>query len=275
MASSKPWIVVIHDPPTVRHGHGHEVRSKALSSQLLLHGAGCVTTSTALPESAWAEPNAVVFDVRRPYPVEYIDDMRRGGVLVATIDDDGEKAAHCDLVFNGPEYCCLRREFAEEPMLSVLGGPLSVLLAMGGSDPARLAERCQRVLGDVNAPIGAMRRAWGDGEAHQLYLDSDIVVASMGMSAYEAAACARPTVLLSLTEEHEEAARKLDLAGCAFNLGVHDRVSDDEIWLAVDTLLRRPDLRAAMGRAGRELVDGQGAQRVAREIVEALEGRVE
>lgn len=93
-----------------------------------------------------------------------------------------------------------------------------------------------------------------------------VAVASLGVTAYELAACGVPAVLLSLTDDHAESASAFAAADIAISLGVHAGVADSAIADGVAALLADGARRAAMGARARALVDGRGAARIAAEI---------
>ena len=96
----------------------------------------------------------------------------------------------------------------------------------------------------------------------------DIAIISYGVTALECACVGLPAVYVCPTEAHEVGASALDAAGCGVNLGVHGRQCGElRIAQWADRLLAAPEEMAAMSAAGRALIDGRGAERVARRIV--------
>ncbi len=99
-------------------------------------------------------------------------------------------------------------------------------------------------------------------------LGVDLAVTGAGVTLSEIAATATPAVMV-LTEPNqarnvaafEEAGAAL-FAGAAAEPGLSARIRAAVIQLAADA-----DLRGTLGKAGRGLVDGQGARRVAHELV--------
>ena len=103
----------------------------------------------------------------------------------------------------------------------------------------------------------------------------DIAIVSYGVTALECACVGLPAVYVCATEAHEVGARALDEEGCGINAGVAGRYdtatgySTGEYHIAglADKLLADPDRLAAMSAAGRALIDGRGAERVAKRIL--------
>jgi spore coat polysaccharide biosynthesis protein SpsF len=261
-------------------------------------------------------PDVLVLDVRTALGREAVARWRDEGVLTAVVDDASERRLAADLAFFPPvpqvrrldwtrfagrlhtgwEWVPLRREFAARPPATPPTRP-AVLVAMGGSDPARLTLRAlaalDRVAGDVDVVV-ALGGGFHDEEEvahaavssrHAVAVHRDtadmasvmeratVALAAMGVTAYELAACGVPAVLLSLSEDHAESARAFADAGIAVSLGVHTSVADEAIVGAVASLLVDDPRRAAMGARARALVDGRGAARIAAEIVAEAERR--
>ncbi len=89
-------------------------------------------------------------------------------------------------------------------------------------------------------------------------LAADVVVATAGQTALEAAACGAPAVLLALDAFQAEQAERLVAAGAALLAR-----SADEAAILAARLLNDPQRRAELSAAGRATLDGCGAHRVA------------
>jgi spore coat polysaccharide biosynthesis protein SpsF len=261
-------------------------------------------------------PHAVVLDVRTALPTETVAAWRRQGVTVAVVDDLSDRRLAADLAFFPPvpqvrrvswdgftgtlhagwEWVVLRDQFARRPAREApREGPPTVLVTMGGTDPARLTVRAAAALGRVGLPfralfvVGSGHPARPDLEAvldrapypHRVLsgvedmasvmAGADLALASFGVTAYELAAVGVPAAYLCLTADHAESAAALVTAGMGLSLGLAQDVTDEAVAAAVTTLLGDPARRRDMRARGLALVDGGGALRVAR----ALAARVE
>jgi spore coat polysaccharide biosynthesis protein SpsF len=94
---------------------------------------------------------------------------------------------------------------------------------------------------------------------------ADVAVLALGVTVYEAMASGVPAVVLCRTDADVAHARTLADAGAIVSLGLH--WTEERIAAAVERLLADPVARVAMSRAGRALVDGRGAARVAARLV--------
>jgi spore coat polysaccharide biosynthesis predicted glycosyltransferase SpsG len=196
----------------------------------------------------------------------------------------------------GGEWVVLRRAFAEPPVRAVRQRP-TVLVTMGGSDPAgmtltavdgitRMTERFDLTvvlgpgyrdherlgvrLGRIGRTVMIVERA---ADMRALMLDADVAIASFGVTAYELAATATPALHLCLTADHARSATLFERHGAASVVGVHTGGEGLQVAQMTASLLADPERRAAMGRAGRALVDGRGGARVAERIVAELRAR--
>lgn len=260
--------------------------------------------------------DVLVLDVRDATPAGTIDTLRARGVLVASIDDPTDRRLSADLVFYPPipqieefgwrgfsgtrlaggEWVVLRRAFAEPPVRADRARP-TVLVTMGGSDPAGMTptvmralagmtptfdvaivigpgyrdrERLYMLLKQFDRPVMIYERP---GDMRAVMLGADLAVASFGVTAYELAATATPAVLVCYTDDHARSASALVDPGAAISLGVYAGDEGDRIAGIVAALLADRGRRDAMGRAGRALVDGKGAARVAERILQELHER--
>ena len=108
----------------------------------------------------------------------------------------------------------------------------------------------------------------------ELMLGADVAIAGAGVTLYELAATATPVVAVSMADNQRPNFDAFERAGAALAAG---RAGELRLSGAIESALRRlaadGALRAAMGGRGRELVDGQGAVRVARAIARPVVSR--
>jgi len=196
----------------------------------------------------------------------------------------------------GGEWVVLRRAFGVAPVRAVRPRP-AVLVTMGGSDPTGMTltavdavtrmterfdltvvlgpgyrdrERLQARLGRIGRTVLIVEQP---ADMRTVMLDADLAIASFGVTAYELAATATPALHLCLTADHAQSATLFERHGAASVVGVHTGGEAPRVAQMAASLIADPDRRAAMGRAGRALIDGRGAARVAERIVAELEAR--
>ena len=256
----------------------------------------------ALPRvlAAAAGADAVIVDVR--HALDRAEVRALGGTRpVVVVDNDGPGVFNADVVvapfghargerwLTGAAYIPLRRAFRLVGELRTQRPPSPlVLVSMGGSDPGGLAVPALqgvalagarhprlgvRVLANPAAPVwnrlaGVLRRhefppaCAVDPTAMVGHLaEAAVAVLAMGVTVYEAMACGVPSVVLCRTSADVAHARTLAARGAIVSLGQH--WTEEQIGAAVAELLDAPGRCAAMSEAGRALVDGRGAGRVA------------
>lgn len=271
----------------------------------------------ALVEAArQTHADAVVLDVRDPFPVACLASLRSQGVLLAAIDDESELRLAMDLVFSPPmpqiealswagftgtrhvgwEWVPLRREFAQAARCAPAGSG-SLLVCMGGADPAGLTLQAIRALEGLDEPDaitvvvgdlfarGPELRALCARSRHAIAVQeavtemaalmrgSSLALASFGVLAYELAALGIPALHVSLTPDHALCAARFEEAGMARHAGLAEDLSEARLAEQVERLWRDREVRAAMSARARARVDGRGARRIAEVLVERSERR--
>jgi spore coat polysaccharide biosynthesis protein SpsF len=170
----------------------------------------------------------------------------------------------------------------------------TLLVAMGGTDPLGLTLRSAKALAKLD-PAFRARFIIGPGVpqpkalARQIanlspnfetlegaddlapeYAAADLALCAFGVTAYELAAYGIPAIYLGLTDDHAQSASAFESAGIGVSLGVAENVSNDDIATVAWTLLNDRDTREDMRVAGMKCIDGQGAERIAASIAQAL-----
>jgi len=170
----------------------------------------------------------------------------------------------------------------------------TILVSMGGSDPHGLTLRMAMALAPLDS-VYRVRFVIGTGmkDAEKVarglitlkknyetvegaddlsveYASADVAICAFGVTAYELAACGIPAIYLALTQDHATSASAFAQAGMGLSLGVADKVGDTEILRRVEGLLNNSAARRDMRKQGLNLLDGQGAARVAADLAAAL-----
>jgi len=201
--------------------------------------------------------------------------------------------------YEGPAYAILDPAFARVPRRSssVVREP-RILVSMGGSDPYGLTLQALRALDGmedsdkeafrVTVAIGPAflheeeLRVWLTGARRQyecrrgdslldLMVNSDIALVSFGTTVYELAAAGLPALALSITEDHAQSAEVFAQGGSLMHLGLFSSISPAQIQSAVRELTNHQQLRLEMAQRGQALVDGKGAERVAKLLVAQID----
>jgi len=194
--------------------------------------------------------------------------------------------------YEGPAYAILDPAFARVPRCpSIVVLEPRILVSMGGSDPYGLTLQVLRALDSmleepfhVTVAIGPAflheveLRTWLAGARRRyecrreeslldLMVNSDMALVSFGTTVYELAAAGLPGIALSITEDHAQSAEVFAQGGSLMHLGLFSAISAAQIQSAVRELMNNQQLRLGMAQRGQQLVDGKGADRVAKLLV--------
>jgi UDP-2,4-diacetamido-2,4,6-trideoxy-beta-L-altropyranose hydrolase len=204
-----------------------------------------------------------------------------------------QRAPHTELLL-GPRYALLRREFPRDARSPrrVPDRARRLLVTMGGSDPVGATVLVMRALGRlkgteitvvvgpankhrteidaVAATIGRCQVVADVSDLTRLFLWAELAVAAAGSTCWELAFCGVPFVTIALADNQQRIAKSLEVAGISRHAGWHAEVDERGLAETVARLSTDREARAAMTSAGRELVDGRGAERVARQLAGVL-----
>jgi len=196
----------------------------------------------------------------------------------------------------GPRYALLRAEFGRAAARRRKGGTArQVMLAFGAGDDRGAIQRTFPplltaappdmrfvVVSGVHNPNNAALVDWlrtvGDGRVTflidppnliEIMQASDIAVTSGGTLTYELAACGVAMLILAVSDNQLEAAA-WEKQGAAIFLGPMAALMDQRLTDCFAALCRWADARDRMGKRAAQLVDGQGARRVAQILDEAI-----
>jgi spore coat polysaccharide biosynthesis predicted glycosyltransferase SpsG len=252
----------------------------------------------------------LVVDVRDDLSKAALNALAEKGTILAVLDDLSDRRWAADFAFYPPvpqlervdwsgfrgklcigwEWVVLRPQFAQ-PVPLRNSSKCSLLIAMGGSDPAGLTLKAVRALDRLDEEfesviiVGAgfchgqsLRELLGQtrrrftvredvSEMSAAMAEASLAICSFGMTAYELAAMGVPSVYVCLTADHEQSASALAAAGMGISVGVNDPDMEARLAAAVVRLLVDEKARAQMSARARELMDGRGASRIAELLV--------
>lgn len=192
----------------------------------------------------------------------------------------------------GPRYALLRREFLTWRQREIAISPLGkrITVSMGGADSDNVTARIlpslaelrdveiQVLVGPANPHRQALQRMAADCGPHvtvisdvvdvaEILSQTDVVVTAAGTTVLETCFLGLPAVALVLAENQLLVAAHLERSGAGVNLGWASQVTADRLVCEVSQLLNDASRRTAMSAAGRRLVDGLGAARVAARLL--------
>lgn len=189
----------------------------------------------------------------------------------------------------GSRYVLLRNDFLAwhnwERKISDMGK--KILITLGGADPDNVAHKVITLLQRLDVdeleaivvcgannphietvqtacerstfPIRMLRNAQNMSE---LMAWADICISGAGITSWELAYMGLPQVILILAENQRQVANNLARYHIALDLGWYSEINDDDFLVRLRDLIFSPERRSAMSKNGREIIDGEGADRV-------------
>lgn len=268
---------------------------------------GAPGAALAAVRRAAAVADAIVIDVRHALTRTDVEALRRRWPVLV-LDNDGAGAAHADLVVAsqgaasgpgwlvGPAFLPLRRPVTRGGLRRVgPGGRPVVLVCMGTRDLDGAAIPVVEALGRLERPrvtahVVANPRSpvWealpgrlgrlGFPPAHAItpgviaphLAAADFAVLRFGVTVFEALAAGVPSIVLCGSPAEERQAEVLAARGAIVSLGLAPTM--EQIAAAAEPLARDRNLRVRMAQAGKTLVDGRGAERVADRLIATIDG---
>ena len=194
----------------------------------------------------------------------------------------------------GTGYALLRKEFLRwrdwERKISQVAA--KILVTMGGGDQDNVTGKvvdalrdfppnsieAKVVVGGVNPHHAKLSSAARDAEVKidikrnvsnmpELMAWADIAVTGGGSTCWEMAFMALPSLTIVMAENQRGVAAGLNERGGPLSLGWWEEVGEQEIVKMLSSLMRNVARRTEMSQLGRELVDGDGCERVLEAIM--------
>jgi UDP-2,4-diacetamido-2,4,6-trideoxy-beta-L-altropyranose hydrolase len=204
----------------------------------------------------------------------------------------------------GPQYVLLRDEFRPwgDWQRRIPDVARRVLVSLGGADPKNVTLKVVQALRQVQVEsleavivVGASnphtdtlqfaaRRLRSDTRSSRvrtriesnvtsmatLMAWADLAVSAEGSTCWELLYLGLPSIVLVLADNQKGIARELAAKGAILNMGSHETATEHDIATVLGRLAMDPKRRRAMSERGRRLLDGHGADRVARILMESL-----
>ena len=188
----------------------------------------------------------------------------------------------------GLRYAMLRREFAQwhkwKREIAVAGE--NILVTMGGGDPGNATGNIIDALHQVTVPFKA-KVIVGGANPHYAAIEcavrgssakielirnpsnmpelmawADVAIATAGSTCWELCLMGLPTMLIDVAPNQRRIAQDLNARGCAIHVGTVGEVQAERMVVQIERLLESLRMRTAVSSKARELVDGQGCDRV-------------
>ena len=223
---------------------------------------------------------------------ESIEHPRADLVLNQNVTADGNRdsrtrAGHRTLA--GTRFCLLRREFLRwrnwRREIPALGS--RILVALGGSTPFATGAKVMEAINGIELPglhavfviggstpdAGALERVAATSRGKisirkdvsnmaMLMSESDVAVSAAGSICWELCLLGLPSVLIDLAENQTPVALALQRRQCALYAGSAEELSPQRLAKMLSATLKSQEERKFLSNRCRELVDGNGAERV-------------
>jgi spore coat polysaccharide biosynthesis predicted glycosyltransferase SpsG len=253
---------------------------------------------------SYAASSEFLATLRAVAPVVAVDDLADRALPVDVVVNGGAGAERLPYerrpgtrFLLGPRYALLDPSYAEAPARAAARRVSRVLVCLGGGrhvDGVLAAlEAVDRALADCVVDVaagpfggssmldGAARDARNRVLIHrdrfglrELMRGADVAVSGAGVTLCELCATATPTVAVCMASNQRPNAAAFEEAGAALVAGEAGAPGlADAIASALGRLAADRALRAEVAARGRALVDGRGAERVARAIARPVEAR--
>ena len=195
----------------------------------------------------------------------------------------------------GSKYVLLRREILNKKDFSSSTNQKvnKILITMGGSDPSNHTQKLINLVKDIkpneievcivagvsNPNINSLKNTiYEAGPAFQLIHNpenmadiiagADIAVSASGSTCWELAFMGIPLLAVTTADNQEGIATFLEKKGVAINLGWSDSLSSKNFSNAFKKLVFDYKIRKEMSVCGQRLIDGFGADRIVRAMLE-------
>lgn len=229
--------------------------------------------------------------------------FKKHSYLLATIEDNGISAKSADLRFNVlyPIEGAVT-DFKYIPLAPVYQGKHknerqikekveNILVTQGGSDTYGFIPKIitalyavpegisiNVVLGpnfshdmELDAVLDKSPRRYnlirGVSDLSGLMLQADLAISAGGNTLFELACLGVPAIVICAEFFEVETADRLQKEGFGINLGFGKYVAEKEIYKAISLLIHNTEMLIKMSRKGKTLIDGQGAKRVAENVL--------
>jgi len=281
---------------------GARVHVELLRGELSVRDRTRLEAAGAELRASAGHPDAVLVDIPDPnevagrWPADslaIIDDSNRLTTPAAIVVQPSLPAwsgrAPVGTVLAGYAFAPLRaslRRLAEHPPAP--SDPPDVFVCFGGGDPddvtARLVPAVAAAVGarrdsaSLTVVVGASYGGRLEAEPGWTLLQdppdfderlagATVALIGGGTLKFEAAHLGVPAIVVAVADDQPDNAEPMAALAMAAYVGDGRTIDPEDVGWAVVALLDDPDRRAAMARAGRAIVDGRGAERIAREVL--------
>ncbi|EHJ01493.1 pseudaminic acid biosynthesis-associated protein PseG [Clostridium sp. DL-VIII] len=225
----------------------------------------------------------------------YIDDINKYYFNVDFLINQNSDAEDFDYktkdytkLILGTDYILLRDEFKNLPKKHIKEKACDIMITVGGADPDNITENILSYIGqldyDFHVVIGP---SFGDipfaekykndnikfyynANMREIMQKCDIAISACGSTLYELSASGVPTLGLIIADNQNGIASKLNDLEIIKSLGWYDKIKKNDLINNLNNFSNNYKLRSALSEKASKLVDGKGAERIAKILCEGI-----
>lgn len=185
----------------------------------------------------------------------------------------------------GTKYLMIREEFKDVPEKNIKGKVSDIMITVGGADPYGVTEKLLSYVKNLNYNFhiiigpsfqnndfidriyASNMNFYRNADMCKIMQKSDIAISACGGTLYELAVCGVPTLGIIIADNQQGIAEKMNNMGIIKNLGWYDKINENIVVKSINSLSENCELRKIIGAKGRGLIDGKGAQRIAKILI--------
>ncbi len=217
-------------------------------------------------------------------------------VIDYNIDYDVYNFTGCKTALLGAKYIPLREEFSDLPAVTVKDTVKDVLITTGGTDKHNITGQLimalskkeefenitfHVVIGGLNVhskEIQSLAKQHNNficyeniGNMAILMNSCDVILSAGGTTLYEICACAKPCVAFSIADNQDLAVTTMHEKGLMCSAGIYEKIGQkciDKVLFYLNEFCSSYELRETFSKNGRQAIDGKGALRLAKKLIE-------
>jgi spore coat polysaccharide biosynthesis predicted glycosyltransferase SpsG len=187
----------------------------------------------------------------------------------------------------GPKFFPVREEFLNVTKKQSPQNVENILITMGGSDSNQITKKVIKALSKsklnvhLKVVLGSLSQLSDvqvkaslsnyDGNCQvikdiqnmaELMSESQLAITNSGLTKYEMANMGLPAIVISNNSKHAALMVEFASYGTVVHLGANEEVTEETILGAVTGLIKDKINRGKMSNAGKQLVDGEGMERI-------------
>ncbi len=236
-------------------------------------------------------------DMGQPYPVDILINYNIYGESLKSVYESEEENKPQQLLL-GTSYMPLRQEFLQDTEYVLREKVTDVMITTGGSDPffasgafadAFLQEQTLKeagiryhiISGPFNSHAAELKERYRNNSQVIIYENvksmkeimrqCDVVLTATGSTIYEVSALGIPMLVFYFAENQRQGAEEIERKTSVMNCGDFSKEPQNAVGRAVEALKRcvtKMHYREQLQQQEKVLVDGQGAVRIAKAIIE-------